>query len=97
MVRTLTINLKARNHEVAAATGGVAVLRIAAGAPPDVILLDLGLPDMDGLHVIKELRRWRRVPIVVVSARRTSDEKIAALDAGADDRARSGVPPTTCG
>ncbi|MFH8712278.1 response regulator [Streptomyces zaomyceticus] len=85
LVRTLTINLKARNHEVAVAAGGVAALRIAADAPPDVILLDLGLPDMDGIHVIKELRRWSRVPIVVVSARRTSDEEIAALDAGADD------------
>ena len=52
---------------------------------PDVVLLDLGLPDRDGIDVIKELRGWSRASILVVSARRTSDEKVAALDAGADD------------
>ncbi|MFF3686316.1 response regulator [Streptomyces sp. NPDC002187] len=85
LVRALTINLKARRYEVDAATDGTAALRLAAAGPPDAVLLDLGLPDMDGLDVIRDLRRWSRVPIVVVSARRTSDEKIEALDAGADD------------
>ncbi|MEU2433248.1 response regulator [Streptomyces sp. NPDC007861] len=85
LVRALTINLKARKYAVEAATDGAAALRLAASAPPDVVLLDLGLPDMDGLDVIRGLRRWSRVPVVVVSARRTADEKIEALDAGADD------------
>ncbi|MFC5800080.1 response regulator [Streptomyces formicae] len=85
LVRALTINLKARKYAVESATDGATALRLAAAAPPDVVLLDLGLPDTDGLDVIRGLRRWSRVPIVVVSARRTSDEKIEALDAGADD------------
>ncbi|MGW7367277.1 response regulator [Streptomyces sp. NPDC054841] len=85
LVRALTINLKARKYEVEAAVDGATALRLAAAAPTDAVLLDLGLPDVDGLDVIRGLRRWSRVPIVVVSARRTSDEKIEALDAGADD------------
>ncbi|OKK03887.1 Fis family transcriptional regulator [Streptomyces sp. CB03234] len=85
LVRALVINLKARTYEVDAAPDGATALRLAAAAPPDVVLLDLGLPDMDGIDVIKGLRGWSRVPIVVVSARSTSDEKVEALDAGADD------------
>ncbi|MFF3768474.1 response regulator [Streptomyces sp. NPDC001922] len=85
IVRTLVINLKARRYEVDAAPDGATALLIAAENRPDVILLDLGLPDMEGTEVIKRLRGWSRVPILVVSARQTSDEKVEALDAGADD------------
>ncbi|MFE7774809.1 response regulator [Streptomyces sp. NPDC057445] len=85
LVRALTINLRARKYEAEAASDGTAALQLAAATPPDAVLLDLGLPDMDGLDVIRDLRLRSGVPIVVVSARSTSDEKIAALDAGADD------------
>ncbi|WP_405604877.1 response regulator transcription factor [Streptomyces sp. NBC_00191] len=85
LVRALEINLKARKYEVDSAPDGGTALRLAASRHPDVVLLDLGLPDMDGIDVIKGLRGWSRVPILVVSARRTSDEKVVALDAGADD------------
>jgi two-component system KDP operon response regulator KdpE len=67
-----------------AADGGQA-LRLAAERHPDVVLLDLGLPDMDGVEVIRGLRGWTRVPVIVLSARHSSDEKVSALDAGADD------------
>ncbi|MFG2193244.1 response regulator [Streptomyces sp. NPDC048639] len=85
IVRALVINLKARKYEVDAAPDGATALHLAAGRHPDVVLLDLGLPDMDGVEVIKGLRGWTRVPILVLSARQTSDEKVEALDAGADD------------
>ena len=70
---------------VDAAPDGATALRLAAARQPDVVMLDLGLPDMDGVEVIKGLRGWTRVPILVLSARQGSDEKVAALDAGADD------------
>lgn len=85
LVRALEISLRARRYEVEAAPDGATALRLAADDAPDVVLLDLGLPDIDGLEVIRRLRGWSRVPIVVVSARRTSEEKVRALDAGADD------------
>ncbi|WP_438484926.1 response regulator [Streptomyces sp. S186] len=85
LVRALEINLKARGYDVESAPDGAQALRLAAQSPPDVVLLDLGLPDMDGIDVITGLRGWSRASILVVSARRTSEEKIAALDAGADD------------
>ncbi|MEE1794923.1 response regulator [Streptomyces sp. BE308] len=85
LVRALEINLKARRYEVDTALDGATALRLAAAHHPDAILLDLGLPDMDGLDVLRNLRRWIRVPVLVVSARHASDEKIEALDAGADD------------
>ncbi|MET9429356.1 MULTISPECIES: response regulator [unclassified Streptomyces] len=85
LVRALVINLKARAYEVDAAADGASALKLAAERPPDVVLLDLGLPDMDGIEVIRGLRGWSRVPVLVVSARSTSDEKVDALDAGADD------------
>ncbi|MEV0990188.1 response regulator [Streptomyces sp. NPDC049949] len=75
----------ARTFEVAEAGGGRAAIRLAADRRPDVILLDLGLPDMDGIDVIRSVRGRSRVPILVLSARHTSEEKIRALDAGADD------------
>ncbi|KUN74519.1 two-component system response regulator [Streptomyces canus] len=85
LVRALIINLQARQYGVDAAPDGTTALRLAAARQPDVVLLDLGLPDMDGVDVIKGLRGWTRVPILVLSARQASDEKVAALDAGADD------------
>ncbi|MFD5618452.1 response regulator [Streptomyces yangpuensis] len=85
IVRALVINLKARKYEVDAASDGASALELAAVRHPDVVVLDLGLPDMDGVEVIKGLRGWTRVPILVLSARHSSDEKVEALDAGADD------------
>ncbi|WP_457029943.1 response regulator [Kitasatospora sp. P5_F3] len=85
IVRALVINLKARKYEVDAAHDGASALELAAARHPDVVLLDLGLPDLDGVEVIRGLRGWTRVPIIVLSARHSSDEKVEALDAGADD------------
>ena len=85
LVRALVITLQARHYGVDAAPDGATALRLAAARRPDVVVLDLGLPDMDGVDVVKALRGWNRVPILVLSARRTSDEKVATLDAGADD------------
>ncbi|WP_327394664.1 response regulator [Streptomyces phaeochromogenes] len=85
LVRALVINLQARKYGVDPAPDGATALRLAAARQPDVVVLDLGLPDMDGVDVIRALRGWTRVPILVLSARRASDEKVAALDAGADD------------
>ncbi|MFE1829674.1 response regulator [Streptomyces yangpuensis] len=85
LVRALKINLQARKFEVEEASDGGSALRLAAARKPDVIVLDLGLPDMDGVDVIKNVRGWSRVPILVLSARHTSGDKIRALDAGADD------------
>ncbi|MFI1486990.1 response regulator [Streptomyces sp. NPDC020747] len=85
LVRALVINLQARKYGVDPAPDGATALRLAVARRPDVVVLDLGLPDMDGVDVIRALRGWTRVPILVLSARRASDEKVAALDAGADD------------
>lgn len=85
LVRALVINLQARRYEADAASDGVTGLRLAAARRPDVVILDLGLPDMDGAEVIGALRGWTRLPILVLSARDASAEKVAALDAGADD------------
>ncbi|WP_042375870.1 response regulator [Streptacidiphilus melanogenes] len=85
IVRALVINLKARGYEVDAAHDGASALELAAARHPDVVLLDLGLPDMDGTEVIRGLRGWTKVPIIILSARQNSDEKVQALDVGADD------------
>ena len=85
LVRALTINLRARGYEVHAAATGAGALRMAAAHPPDAVVLDLGLPDLDGTEVIAGLRGWTDVPILVLSAREQSREKVMALDAGADD------------
>ncbi|MGW8326418.1 response regulator [Streptomyces sp. NPDC055897] len=85
LVRALEINLKARKYEVDSARDGATALQLAAAQPPDAVLLDLGLPDMDGIEVMRRLRTCCRAPILVVSARTTSDEKVQALDSGADD------------
>jgi two-component system, OmpR family, KDP operon response regulator KdpE len=83
--RALTVNLKARGYEVDAVETGEQALELAARHHPDVVLLDLGLPGIDGLEVIDGLRGWTHVPIVVLSARGAERDKVAALDAGADD------------
>jgi two-component system KDP operon response regulator KdpE len=85
LLRALQINLRARGYEVTTSTAGVQALAEAARRPPDAVLLDLGLPDLDGTDVIRELRAWTGVPVLVLSGRTGSDDKIGALDAGADD------------
>jgi two-component system KDP operon response regulator KdpE len=85
LVRALGINLRARGYQVHAAATGAGALQLAATHAPDAVILDLGLPDMDGSEVIAGLRGWTDVPILVLSAREQSREKVAALDAGADD------------
>ena len=85
LLRALSINLRARHYEVHAAASGGEALRIAAAHPPDLVILDLGLPDMDGTEVIAGLRGWTDVPILVLSGRTDSADKVDALDAGADD------------
>ena len=83
--RALAINLRARGYEVDVAASGEEALQRAAGRVPDVVVLDLGLPGIDGVEVIRGLRGWSRVPIVVLSVRDQERDKVAALDAGADD------------
>ncbi|MBV8931981.1 MAG: response regulator [Kutzneria sp.] len=85
IVRALRINLSARGYQVLTAHDGTSALKAAAEAKPDVVVLDLGLPDLDGADVIAGLRGWSTVPILVLSARVDSSDKVAALDAGADD------------
>ncbi|MGB3444346.1 MAG: response regulator [Actinophytocola sp.] len=85
IVRALRINLTARGYDVSTAANGQEALRVAATEHPDVVVLDLGLPDIDGATVIEGLRGWTSVPIIVLSARTDSGDKVAALDAGADD------------
>ncbi|MEO5664764.1 MAG: response regulator transcription factor [Nocardioides sp.] len=85
MLRTLTINLRARDYDVETAGDGRSALQIVDERMPDVILLDLGLPDIDGISVLKQLRSFTRVPVIVVSARSDPDDKVEALDLGADD------------
>jgi len=85
ILRALRINLSVRGYDVTTAATGDAALRAAADTRPDVIVLDLGLPDIDGLEVLAGLRGWNDTPVIVLSARSDSTEKVAALDAGADD------------
>ncbi len=85
IVRALRINLKARNYDVDTAPDGTSALHAAARQHPDLVVLDLGLPDLDGTEVIRGLRGWTAVPIIVLSGRADSRDKVDALDAGADD------------
>ena len=85
ILRALQINLNARGYSTFTALSGHKALEEAARRRLDVIILDLGLPDIDGVEVIRRLRRWSGVPVVVLSARHGSEDKIHALDAGADD------------
>ena len=85
ILRALRINLTARKYEVSTAVDGAAGLAAAARERPDVMIVDLGLPDMDDCDVIKGIRGWSAVPIIVLSVRDRESQKVAALDAGADD------------
>jgi len=85
IVRALRINLRVRQYEVHSAGTASEALEIAARHPPDLVILDLGLPDLDGVEVIHGLRGWTDAPIIVLSGRADSTDKVEALDAGADD------------
>ena len=84
-VRALSISLRARAYDVEAAHTGEEGLKAATAFHPDVIVLDLGLPGIDGLDVLRALRGWTEVPVIVLSARHSELAKVEALDAGADD------------
>ena len=83
--RALSVNLTTRGYEVSTAATGEEALRVAATDHPDVVLLDLGLPGIDGVEVVRGLRGWSAMPIIVLSVRDAESDKVAALDAGADD------------
>ena len=85
LLRTLGANLRARGYDIDLATSGEIGLEVAAAKRPDIVIVDLGLPKISGLEVIRSLRHWTRVPIIVLSARDTEFDKVGALDAGADD------------
>jgi two-component system, OmpR family, KDP operon response regulator KdpE len=85
ILRALRINLRVREYEVDVAATGTEALEMAARHPPDLVILDLGLPDLDGVEVIEGLRGWTKAPIIVLSGRADSTDKVEALDAGADD------------
>jgi two-component system KDP operon response regulator KdpE len=85
LTRALAINLRARGYEVDTAADGKTALAAAGARPPDLVILDLGLPDLDGVEVVRGLRGWLTAPVLVLSARHTQEQKVAALDAGADD------------
>lgn len=85
LARALVINLQVRRYSVESVPDGATALALSAAEPPDVLIVDLGLPDMDGVELIRDMRRWCRAPVLVLSARSGSEDKIRALDAGADD------------
>jgi two-component system, OmpR family, KDP operon response regulator KdpE len=85
LLRALGTNLRARGYKVDLAPTGEAALELAASKHPDLVILDLGLPGIDGVEVIRGLRGWTRVPVIVLSVRETERAKVEALDAGADD------------
>jgi len=85
ILRALRINLRVRDYEVQVAATGTEALQMASRHPPDLVILDLGLPDLDGVEVIEGLRGWTKAPIIVLSGRADSTDKVEALDAGADD------------
>jgi two-component system KDP operon response regulator KdpE len=85
LLRALRVNLAARRYEVLLASDGATALTAAARRPPDLAIVDLGLPDMDGVEVVEGLRGWSQLPIIVLSARHQEQAKVRALDAGADD------------
>ena len=85
IVRTLAINLRARDYQVQVAHDGRTALEILAEESPDLMLLDLGLPDLDGVSVLRRLRAFSALPVIVLSARHSSDDKVEALDLGAND------------
>ena len=96
LLRALRINLAARHFDVVTAEDGTGALEAAATHPPDLVVLDLGLPDLDGVEVIRRLRVWTAVPIIVLSGRVGSSDKVLALDAGADDYVTNRSAWTSC-
>ncbi len=85
LLRALRVAFTARHYDVTLATDATSALTTASQHPPDLAIVDLGLPDMDGLTVIERIRTWSSLPIIVLSARHLEEAKISALDAGADD------------
>lgn len=85
ILRALATNLRARDYTVDLAATGEEALTVAAAHPPDVVILDIGLPGIDGIDVVRALRDWTAVPIIILSVREGEPDKVAALDAGADD------------
>jgi len=85
ILRALGTNLRARDYDVDLAASGEEALTSAAAAAPDVVILDIGLPGIDGIEVVRRLRAWTKVPIIILSVREGELDKVAALDAGADD------------
>jgi two-component system KDP operon response regulator KdpE len=85
LLRALRINLTTRGYEVQLAPDGVTALAMAGRQLPDLVIVDLGLPDMDGVTVVEGIRGWSKVPVIVLSARHHEQAKVRALDAGADD------------
>lgn len=85
LLRTLSLSLRARGYDVHVAESGSAALEQARSIDLDAMILDLGLPDLSGVEVLRELRTWSAVPVIVLSARHGSDDKVQALDVGADD------------
>jgi two-component system KDP operon response regulator KdpE len=83
--RFLRATLSAHGYDIFEAADGQSALTAAAAARPDLIILDLGLPDMDGVQITRQLREWTQIPILIISVRGQENDKIAALDAGADD------------
>jgi two-component system KDP operon response regulator KdpE len=83
--RLLRTSLTGANYRLVEAETGQQAIRLATQQPPDLVVLDLGLPDVDGLEVLRQLREWLRAPIIILSARDQEQQKIAALDSGADD------------
>ena len=81
----ITTTLKAHNYRYLTAPNGADAILEASSHDPDIVILDLGLPDIDGVDVIKKIRTWSNMPIIVISARSEDTDKIDALDAGADD------------
>lgn len=81
----MRINLRARGYEVIVARDGRTALQVVAEDEPDLLVLDLGLPDLDGVSVLRRLRATNTVPVIVLSARHSSEDKVEALDLGADD------------
>jgi two-component system, OmpR family, KDP operon response regulator KdpE len=85
ILRALRITLTAKGHQIFTATNGAEALEVAAAHQPDLLMVDLGMPELDGIQVIKEVRTWSAAPILVISGRTAGIDKVEALDAGADD------------
>ncbi|ROO91217.1 winged helix family two component transcriptional regulator [Actinocorallia herbida] len=85
LLRALRVNLRARGYEVETAADGTGALRAVAAMAPDLVVLDLGLPGLDGMEVLRSLRGWSAVPVIVLSGRAEGRDKVRALEAGADD------------